>query len=98
MSTSPPTMQHELLNENCAGSCQACIAPGSCADRVVCKCLKITEEQVIGAITTLGLRTLVELRTVTEAGTGCNCCHRELNAYLAIYAPSSSSPVICSAR
>jgi NAD(P)H-nitrite reductase large subunit len=52
---------------------------------------------VIAAITTRGVRTLTELRLITEAGDGCTCCHRELNAYLAIYS-SSSSPVICSAK
>ena len=97
MSTSLPAMLHDTLSTNCIGSCQSCTAPGSCAERVVCRCLKVTEEQVIAAITTLGLGTISELRTVTEAGEGCTCCHDELKAYLAIYA-SSSSPAICSAK
>ncbi len=90
-------MPQEVHTENCAGSCQGCSAAGSCPDRVVCRCLKITEQEVITAITTLGLRTLSEVRKATEAGDGCTCCHRELHAYLAIYSPSSSS-VICSAK
>ena len=82
---------------DCVGSCQGCASVGSCSERVVCKCLKVTEDQLIHAITVHGARTLVELRTLTEAGTGCNCCHRELHSYLTVYA-SSSSPAICSAR
>ena len=59
--------------------------------------LKVTEDQVIHAITTHGACSLVELQMLTEAGTGCTCCHRELRNYLAIYSPSSS-PAICSAK
>jgi bacterioferritin-associated ferredoxin len=90
------------LNEpaqECAGACRGCSAVGSCPDRVVCRCLKVSEETVITAIVTLGVRTLTELRTVTMAGDGCTCCHRELKQYLATYAPSpSSSEPICSAK
>lgn len=55
----------------------------------------MTEEAVISAIVTLGLRTVKEVRQATEAGTGCNCCHKEIAAYLAVYS-SSASPLICS--
>ena len=92
-------MPQEQPLESCVGSCQGCIAPGSCPDRVVCRCLRVTEQEVIEAITNRGVRTLRELRLITEAGDGCTCCHRELNAYLAIYSSSpSSSPAICSAK
>lgn len=91
------TVAEAAAPADCTGTCSACPAVGSCPDRVVCKCLKVTEEVVITAITTLGLRTVKEVRSATEAGTGCNCCHRELNVYLAVYA-SSSSPNMCSAK
>ena len=83
--------------ESCTGSCRTCPAVGSCPERVVCRCLQVTEQTIITAIVELGLRTVKEVRKTTEAGTGCNCCHRELNAYLAVYA-SSSSPNMCSAK
>ena len=83
---------------DCAGACRACPAVGSCPDRIVCRCLKVTEEVVIGAIVTLGLRTVKEVRQATEAGDGCTCCHKEIHAYLAFYSPSSSPSVICSAK
>jgi hypothetical protein len=41
---------------------------------------------------------LRELRNITDAGNGCTCCHRELQQYLAVYSPSSSSEPICSLR
>jgi NAD(P)H-nitrite reductase large subunit len=69
---------------------------GSCAERIVCRCLRVTEHEVITAIQTLGLRTVKEVGRATEAGTGCTCCHKEIAAYLAVY--SSSSEPICSAR
>ena len=88
--------QTSTQTEDCTGSCRSCPAVGSCPDRVVCKCLRITEETVISAIVTLGLRTVKEVRQATEAGDGCTCCHKELAAYLAVY--SSSSSPICSAK
>jgi bacterioferritin-associated ferredoxin len=76
---------------DCAGSCSSCPAVGSCPDRVVCRCLKVTEESIIVAIRTHDARTIRELRTITGAGDGCTCCHKELRQYLAVYAPSKSS-------
>ena len=84
-------------SEDCTGSCRSCPAVGSCPDRIVCRCLQVTEQTIITAIVELGLRTVIEVRRATEAGTGCNCCHREVNAYLAVYSPSSS-PNMCSAK
>ena len=84
---------------DCTGSCAGCASAGSCADRIVCRCLKVTESEVIAAIQAGGARSIKELQVLTEAGSGCTCCHRELQSYLAIYSPSpSSSPAICSAR
>jgi bacterioferritin-associated ferredoxin len=57
----------------------------------------VTEETVIVAIREGNARTVLELRTLTGAGDGCTCCHKQLRAYLDVYSPSSSS-VICSAR
>jgi bacterioferritin-associated ferredoxin len=90
-------MRHDNHTADCTGSCLGCASVGSCADRIVCRCLRVTETDVIAAITTGGARSLVELQTLTEAGDGCTCCHRELQSYLTIYS-SSSSPAICSAR
>ncbi len=87
----------KLTADDCIGSCRSCTTVGSCPDRVVCRCLGVTEQTLITAIATLGLRTVKEIRVATEAGNGCTCCHRELDAYLAVYSPSLS-PVICSAK
>lgn len=59
---------------------------GSCADRIVCRCLKVTEDEIISTIRIHGVRNLVELRQVSRAGDGCTCCHKELRAYLNVYA------------
>jgi bacterioferritin-associated ferredoxin len=71
---------------DCAGACSACPAVGSCAERIVCRCLKVTEETIISAIRVHGTTTIRELRTISGAGDGCTCCHRELKQYLAVYA------------
>jgi bacterioferritin-associated ferredoxin len=76
-----------------AGNCEACQAVGG---PVVCRCLGITEDALIRAVTTLGLRTVNEVRRQTGAGDGCNACHRKIQIYLDSY--SSSSLEICSAR
>ena len=83
---------------DCTGSCRSCPSVGSCPDRIVCRCLRVTEQEVISAIVTLGLRNVKEVRQATGAGTGCTCCLREIEAYVAVYASPSPSPAICSAR
>jgi bacterioferritin-associated ferredoxin len=87
----------ELLLENadqdCTGSCRTCPSVGSCGDRLVCRCLKVTEHEVVTAIRAHGITTVHELKTVTRAGDGCTCCHKELRTYLSIYAPSASDLV-----
>jgi bacterioferritin-associated ferredoxin len=72
--------QHE-----CTGTCRSCPSVGSCPDRIVCRCFRVTEQAVIAAILTLGVRTVKELRQATEAGGGCTCCHKELRQYLDVY-------------
>ena len=89
-----PTLDRAGFAADCHGACAACPAVGSCAERVVCRCLKVTEETVITAIRSRGAATVAELRTVTGAGDGCRCCHKELKAYLAVYSPASS-PSMC---
>ncbi len=72
---------------------------GSCPGQYVCHCLRITEDEVVGAVTRLGLRTLDELARHTGAGAGCTACHRGLRLLLELTAQASSSPSpICSLR
>lgn len=54
----------------------------SCPDRVVCRCLNVTETQIIQAITTRDVHTIRELKRLTNAGDGCTCCHTQLQEYL----------------
>jgi bacterioferritin-associated ferredoxin len=54
----------------------------SCAAKVVCRCLQVTDEQLVRMITALDLRTVRELRKQTGVGDGCTCCHRDLEQYL----------------
>lgn len=52
-------------------------------DRIVCRCLGISESEIRFALmegTAEGLRTVMER---TGAGTGCNCCHRAIKDLLA---------------
>jgi NAD(P)H-nitrite reductase large subunit len=72
----------------------------ACADRVVCRCLNITEGDVVGALVSLEIRTIKELCDRTDAGTGCTACHVELRRLFErhAYAPSSSSSPICSVK
>jgi bacterioferritin-associated ferredoxin len=65
----------------CTSDCAGCTA------RVICRCFQITEAVVVEAITTLGLRTVKEIRQHIEAGDGCTCCHPQLRRCLAENAP-----------
>ncbi len=53
-----------------------------CSTRLVCHCLGVSEETVVDAITTLGLRSVRELRDHTGAGDGCTACHSRLRNLL----------------
>ena len=70
----------------------------NCTERFACHCLGVTTDEVVQAVTTLGLRTLDELRQQTGAGDGCTACHRRLRLLIRSHAQSSSSSPICSVR
>ena len=53
-----------------------------CPDKVVCRCLNVSEAQVIQMIARLELRTVRDLTKMTGAGDGCTCCHAKLEEYL----------------
>ncbi|QEL16189.1 (2Fe-2S)-binding protein [Limnoglobus roseus] len=82
----------------CAGECQSCPSVGSCGDRLACRCLRVTEHEVVTAIRTIGLTTICELKAATGAGDGCTCCHKQLQQYLTVYSPSSSPSNKCWAK
>jgi bacterioferritin-associated ferredoxin len=77
------------MNRTCDGThCEGC--PG----RVVCRCLQVTEEAIVQAVTTFSLTTVQEIRKFTGAGDGCTCCHARLSQLLA----QAQSPAICSVK
>jgi NAD(P)H-nitrite reductase large subunit len=54
----------------------------TCPDKIVCRCLRITETQVVRMIERLELRTVRDVRKYTGAGEGCTCCHELIECYL----------------
>jgi bacterioferritin-associated ferredoxin len=83
-------------------------APGcsSCTDcsvgsRFVCHCLRVSEADILQALSRFAVRTVKELRKLTGAGDGCTACHRQLARYIERFAQSplsSSAEPICSVR
>jgi bacterioferritin-associated ferredoxin len=74
---------------------------GDCPERFLCRCLQVTEREVVAAITALDIRNLREVRQHTGAGDGCNGCHRRLRQLLDGHAraySSSSAEPICSVK
>ena len=53
----------------------------TCSSRVVCRCLQVTEDEVVTMISVLGLRSVNEVRQVTGAGDGCTCCHHVIRKH-----------------
>ena len=49
---------------------------------IVCRCLGVTEADVIEAIACANLETLDQVRRCTGAGDGCTGCHRMIRQYL----------------
>lgn len=89
-------MMNEIASQYhvCRPNMQTCICTPddcrTCADQVVCRCLQVTEEQIVVAITTLEIRSLRDLRRQTGAGDGCTACHRKLKSLVAEHAPFGS--------
>jgi NAD(P)H-nitrite reductase large subunit len=69
-------------------------------EQYLCRCLRITEADVVETIVTLGLRSFEELRRCTAAGDGCTACHARLRECVERHAcPGSSSALpICSVK
>ena len=78
----------------------ACGQPtcSDCPIRVVCRCLQVTEEAVVEALTTRPIQSVKDLRRHTGAGDGCTACHHTLEQYIEDYAYSASASPICSVR
>jgi bacterioferritin-associated ferredoxin len=69
-----------------------------CPERVVCRCLQVTEAALLQVLTTEQISTLKDLRRRTGAGEGCTCCHDLLRHYLQQHAYASSADPICSCK
>lgn len=57
--------------------------------RVVCFCYNVTEEEVIAAIQN-GAHSLMEVRRVTNANTGCGGCGEDCKKLLRKHVPAQS--------
>lgn len=77
----------------CAGPC------AGCPDRVVCRCLKVTEATIVDSIITLGLSSVKQVSRATGAGEGCTCCHTQIRELLEVHAqPTAPADFAVSAR
>src|SRR5580698_9844830 len=52
-------------------------------DRIVCRCLGISESEIRCALMEGTASCLRSLMSATGAGTGCNCCHRAIKDLVA---------------
>lgn len=74
-----PQIDQRACADPCAGPC------AGCPDRIVCRCLKVTEETIADAIVSLGLRSIRDVRAATGAGDGCTCCHQSIRELLTVH-------------
>ena len=72
-------LQARDCGDPCAGPC------AGCPDRIVCRCLMVTEGTIVDAIVLLGLRTVKDVKQATGAGDGCTCCHSQIREYLEVH-------------
>ena len=75
---------HQVDDRECPDPCAGPCA--GCPDRIVCRCLKVTEATVVEAIRVQGLLTVRDIREATEAGDGCTCCHAEIRELIELHA------------
>ena len=57
-----------------------------CPAKIVCRCLDVSEAELVQVISRLELRTIKDIRRHIGAGDGCTCCHPELEQYLEAHA------------
>jgi bacterioferritin-associated ferredoxin len=60
-----------------------------CQVQVICRCLRVTEAEVIQVVTRMELRTIKEICREIGAGDGCTCCHPQLQECLEKYSCAS---------
>jgi bacterioferritin-associated ferredoxin len=53
-----------------------------CGLRMICRCLRVTEQVLVEAFASGDIRTLKDIRSHTGAGDGCMACHQRLKSYL----------------
>jgi bacterioferritin-associated ferredoxin len=75
-STSAVTASSSSASAVAAGGCSGC------PERVVCRCLRVTEAKVLDALSSRAICSVKELRSCTGAGDGCMACHRLLQRYI----------------
>jgi bacterioferritin-associated ferredoxin len=60
-------------------TCTECHGTGACSTgNLICRCMQVTEQQVLDAIAAGHARSVQDLRCETGAGTGCMGCHWRL--------------------
>jgi bacterioferritin-associated ferredoxin len=52
-------------------------------DRLVCRCLRVYESDVVEAVATSQVESLRDVIRQTGAGSGCTACHHKLCKFLA---------------
>jgi NAD(P)H-nitrite reductase large subunit len=52
------------------------------SDQIVCRCLRVTESELVEALSTEEICDLKDVRRSTGAGSGCMACHRRIKEYL----------------
>jgi bacterioferritin-associated ferredoxin len=69
-----------------------------CRQRLVCRCLQITEEEIFEALSTGEVNDVRDIRRQTGAGDGCTACHRLLQQYVALRAYAFPDAPVCSVK
>jgi bacterioferritin-associated ferredoxin len=69
----------------------------ACPDRVVCRCLQVTESEIVETLTSLTIRSLKDLRHATGAGDGCTCCHQHLHELIERHCESRPAEALLAA-
>lgn len=62
-------------------------------EQVICRCLQVTESQVVDCIAVSGAETVREVAGMTGAGSGCLACHCQIKELLAARTRTSARHV-----
>lgn len=71
-----------MKTDSCTHECRDCALKALSKSPFLCRCIKVTVDQIEEAVSVFGATSVLEVRKVTGAGGGCRACQRKIQAII----------------